>query len=128
MNERFEHRKPIIGRDCERDGFFNINHFTKTIFLEDGFVSQVRLDKKCKGCCAESPRTKWVWHGEDCLDPSQLTMHESVRFEDGVINPFDSNFNSAFKVDRIEFGCDSCHATKFKETKELRRRIGGHPE
>lgn len=123
MNERFEHKKPIVGRNCERDGFFIPKNITKTIFLEDGFVSEFSLDKKCKGCCAETPQPKWVWHRENCLEPSNLTLEESVRFENVLINPFDSNFNSAIEVNRVAFSCDSCHAIKFKETRDLREGI-----
>lgn len=116
MNERFEHKKPIVGRDCERDGFFILDNFDKTIFLEDGFVSKVKLDKKCRGCCAESPRTKWVWHGEDCTDPSRLTKTESDWLEDIIMSPIEG-IDSATEVHLVTFACDSCSRIKFKETR-----------
>lgn len=116
MNERFEHKKPIVGKDCERHGFF-IPEFTKTIFLEDGFISQVHIEKKCRGCCAETPRTKWVWHGENCLDPNKLTMLVTDWQEDIVISPIEG-IDSMTEVHRVTFKCEGCSRTKFKETRK----------
>ncbi|MDP2632546.1 MAG: hypothetical protein Q8P25_02385 [Candidatus Curtissbacteria bacterium] len=117
MNERIEHRKPIVGRDCERDGFF-IPAVIYVIELEDGFKTEFAAIK-CRGCCAETvPDIKWGWHDGECVDPSERVVFESVRTVTTNPNAIEGS-ESGIRIFIEVVTCLNCQGSKFKEEEKI---------